>query len=135
MLMSKMIMDIVELKQKHNLLEKDWTFEGQVDWLLYAIPMGLVVTEYEGNELKGYLEYVRLTQMPSDINHIDLDYDQIKTAPIGLVTNMVADSMSTILKLKNNALSQNKDDKWFMLVWHNKKNNNWRIIKRRHHEK
>ena len=131
MMISKIIMDIVELKQAKNLLESNWTFEGQVDWLLWAIPMGLVVTKYEGDKLVGYLEYVRVSEVPVDINHIVINYYEIKTAPIGLVTNMIADSIKTILELKNIALSQNKDDKWFMLVWHNKKTNTWRTFKRR----
>jgi hypothetical protein len=134
MLMSKVIMDIIELKQSRGLVEKDWTFEKQVDWLQYAIPLGLVVVKYVDGELKGYLEYVRLNDIPTDINNIPLDYDAITNGPVGFISGVVADSVKTILELKEMAMEKNKDKNWFVLVWHNKKNDIWRVFKRRQHE-
>ena len=118
MLLSKMILDIIDFKTELNLLESDFTFEGAVDWYCWAIPMGLVETEYDREELVGYAEWVRLPTIPTDFNSITLQYDKIKTAPILLVANLAAKDKEVLMRLKQKIAEHNPD--WTTVVWHHK---------------
>lgn len=133
MIMAKVIADIIELKKKHNLLEDNWTPQKQAEWLQYAIPMGLVVVMYVDGKIKGYLEYVRVDEIPTDIHNVKIDYDRIRTAPIGLVTNVIADDYKVLLFLKRQALNNNPDVE--MIRWHKKSHKEtqpeWKTFKRR----
>ena len=118
--LSKVIMDIIELKQSLNIIEEDFTFEKAVDWYSYAIPLGLVEAEYENDKLIGYLEWVRLSVIPVSLHNIKLDYDIIKTAPVLLICNAGARDKKTLMALKNKVAEKNKD--YSVSCWHRKGN-------------
>ena len=125
----KVIDDIIALKVKHHLLEDNWSFDGQVKWLQWAIPQGLVIVAYVNGELKGYMEFVRLDKVPTDIHKVELDYDRIKVAPVAFATQAISDSSIASKMLKAIFFNVNKDASVF--VWHRKHNNKWKIFNRK----
>ena len=125
----KVIDDIIALKIRHHLLEDNWSFDGQVKWLQWAIPQGLVIVAYVNGELKGYMEFVRLDKVPTNIHKVDLDYDRIKTAPVAFATQAISEDKLASKVLKQIFFNINKSANVF--VWHKKITNKWKVFNNR----
>ena len=126
---NKVIDDIIALKIRHHLLEDNWSFDGQVKWLQWAIPQGLVIVAYVNGELKGYMEFVRLDTVPTDIHHVQIDYDRIKTAPVAFATQAISEDKLASKVLKQIFFNINKSANVF--VWHKKITNQWKVFNNR----
>jgi len=115
----KEIYDIINLKEKVGLVEEDATFRKQMQWYYYALQNGLVETEYDGDTLLGFLEWVRLDRIPSDIRNINLNYGSIKTGPILMATNAIATTKGVLMRLRRRVIEKNIDVQSF--CWHRKR--------------
>ena len=124
------IEQIIKLKEKYNLIERDATYEGQREWYEWAIANGHceVVTNIFGKVI-GFLEWVRLKSFPTDSCHFELDHSCMSNAPIAFVGNAYAKNAKVLRQLKNMAMRKQDDAQW--LCWHSKRRNKINIFKMR----
>jgi len=118
--MNKIIQDIITLKKSRNLVEDDATNEKQHLWYDFALKNGLVIVLYQGNELLGFLEFVRLSEPPKVYDDIYKDKSNYVDGNTCFVSNCIADNSNTLWQLKRKLLDMNKDISYY--VWHRKKN-------------
>ena len=123
----KTIYDIINLKKQYSNLEDDATFMRLVAWYKYTIDEGLILTEYKGDKLQGFIEWIRLERVPDDINDIKPNYDCIHTAPVLFVINAVAKNMATYKRLIKEVKNRNKDREYS--AFYRSKDGRMRVIK------
>ncbi len=119
-------LDIIHLKMKNGLAK------GGLNWYEWALSQGLIETIYEDGVLQGFAEWVRLKEIPTDVNHADLDHDIVKVAPVLLIVNVMSSCPRIIWQLRKKVLDKNKD--YEVVCWHRKKDDriisikNWRLV-------
>src|SRR3990167_11310555 len=94
------IQDIINLKKKHNLLEDDATDEKQRQWYNFAVSKGLVLTVYDNDRLVGFLEYVRLTNIPKTLDDLVKLATGFVIGKILFVGNCISESPKILGQLK-----------------------------------
>ena len=120
--------DIIKLKEKHDLVEEDATYEKQVEWYTYALDNGLVETEYSNSKLLGFYEYVRLHTIPKSLDELPQCGSDFVSGNIFFGANAISDSLETMWKLKHKVLTiKNRDVDYY--VWHRKKNDKMMVFK------
>ena len=118
-----MIDQIIALKEKHDIVETDATRERQIDWYNYCIKNGLLITEFIGDRLVGFLEYIFIRKVPK--NMAELDETVLNSGPVLLVCNCVADSKDILWKMKKKLFCR----EWKYMVWHRKKTDVMKVFK------
>ena len=121
------IQDIINLKKKHHLLEDDATDEKQRQWYNFAVSKGLVLTVYDNDRLVGFLEYVRLTNIPKTLDDLVKLATGFVIGKILFVGNCISESPKILRQLKRELFRCNHDHLY--LVWHKKKTGIMKIYK------
>jgi len=126
----KIIQDIIKLKKQYHNLESDFTYEGSAEWYKYVLEKQLIKTYYEGGELQGFIEWVRLKEVPKRLEDIELDDSTITTAPVVFVVNAVAKNRTIFNSMVREVKNKNKDFK--CAVWHrSSRNHRIKVFKNR----
>lgn len=131
----KVICDIISLKEKVGLVEKDATFRKQVQWYHYLLSCGQIEMEYEGDKLVGFIEWVRLNEKPKHLEDIyrDVGYSDFTKGPIAFVCNAISLNKA-LYKLRVRAINKVKSAE--LICFHRKKTGKILCFKniRREHE-
>jgi hypothetical protein len=121
------VQQIIALKRKYNLVEKDATPKKEREWYTWALANGHIEFVEQDNKVIGFLEWARLNYIPENEFDIHIDHSIIKTAPILFVGNTIAEGKGILNLIKHSFLSKNKG--WTYLVWHNKLRHSLKIFK------
>jgi len=125
--------DIIKLKEKHGLIEEDATYAKQQDWYKYAWLHDLVFTEYEDGVLKGFVEYVYLTELPKNMEELQSLVKPFIKSKIVFIGNCIAESTHILWKLKRRVFGKNPMMEY--ICWHRKRNNIIKVFARRKKER
>jgi len=131
----RIVKDVVELRKQNHLdpIGPGETYETLYDWYQWLISLGMVETVYKDDELMGFMECVRLNDVPKDQYHVPFDYSTVTTAPVLCVVNVVAKNKETFLKLRENAYKKHTfDPKNPYVFWHrdNEARDRFRVYRR-----
>jgi len=123
------VQQIIALKRKHDIREKDATPEKEREWYTWALANGHCEFVEKDNKVLGFLEWVRLNYIPKNKNDIRIDHSIARTGPIGFVGNAVAEEAGVLKMLRTSVYNKNKD--CVILCWHDKKKDKVLAFKRR----
>jgi hypothetical protein len=124
MKIKEVVQQIIKLKKRYNLVERDATPTKEREWYTWALANGHCEFVERNGIVLGFLEWVRLNYVPKnkyDIHNMDENGD------IAFAGNAIATEPGILNMLKRSAMNKNKD--CVILCWHDKKTN--RIFKRR----
>ena len=113
------VQQIIALKRKHNLVERNATPAKEREWYTWALANGHCEFVERDGVVLGFLEWVRLNYIPKDKFDIHLDYSILKTGPVGFAGNACCEEKGILKMLWKSIYNKNKD--CYILCWHNKK--------------
>lgn len=116
---------IIELKRKYNLLEKDFTLKKAKEW--YTLNNPFIETLYEKDELVGFCEWITAKEIPKSFEDYPTEPEEGNVLIIG---TLIARRPYVMWRLKDMILKKNKDR--IATVWHKKRDNELIVIRRRH---
>lgn len=102
-----MISEIINLKKRVSLLEDDATNLNQFEWYSYIIKNNLIEVEFDGDELIGFIEWVRLDKVPTTLEDIYENRDYTK-GEVVFVVNSVSTN-GALLKMRERATRRVSD--------------------------
>jgi hypothetical protein len=119
MKIKEVVQQIIALKRKYNLVERNATPAREREWYTWALANGHCEFVERDNIVLGFLEGVRLNYIPKNKYDIHLDHNILKTGPVGFVGNACAEEKGILKMLRNSVWNKNKD--CYILCWHDKK--------------
>ena len=127
MKIKEVVQQIIALKRKYNLVERNATPAKEREWYTWALANGHCEFVERDNIVLGFLEWVRLNYIPANKFDIRIDHSIAKTGPVGFVGNACGEEKGILKMLRRSVYDKNKD--CYILCWHNKKHD--MIFKRR----
>jgi hypothetical protein len=113
----KVITDMTKLYMKYK-LHKDAHVFRVLDWCTWAVNHGHVEYVYDGDEMIGFMDWIRSDTIPEDYNYQKIiDSGNVDTGKIGIVLSAcVVRGKDTLRKLINMARSKNESCQ--TMCWH-----------------
>ena len=117
---SQITKDIIDLKLEAGNIPKNGTLDGLYNWYTWAFTHGIVEVAYKYGELQGYMEWIRLNEIPKDRESIEDSIDYNTIGPVLYITTCcVKDDQSRhgiLWKLVHTVREKNKD--FTHVCWH-----------------
>ena len=113
--------DIINLRREKGLdpIGVGETYDTLIPWYQILLMMGLVETVYKDGEIQGFIEWIKIDEIPADKYNVKIDISRIKTAPILLVINCIARDKETFKELKKRLAQREPYDQVHpYTVWH-----------------
>ena len=124
-----LVSQLVNLVIKHNLSPESSDLE-LLAWYKYGVEEGMVeyLTDGKGNVI-GFLDWVRLREVPKSMAHAKELFDGSKTGPVLFMANCVAPDLHSLMVLGRRAVDKNKDSQ--IMCYHNRKKDTMFVKRRR----
>lgn len=118
---SDVILDMAALMVKNNLHKGASTLQV-LTWCRWAVSSGHVEYVYDGDEMIGFMDWIRSTTVPINHNYQSIIDEDVDSGDVAIALNCcVVRGKDTLRKLIRSARAKTQDCQ--MLVWHNRKHN------------
>ena len=84
---AQVVKDIIDLKYEASNLQHDATMENMYEWYSWALFHGIVEVTYRYGELQGFIEWIRLKEVPETRDEAVESVDFDTTGPILYIAN------------------------------------------------
>lgn len=123
---STVVKDIIELKWESDNVPKEWDEDVLMEmfnWYSWAVPAGLVEVVYKYGELQGFMDWIRLHEVPKSRKRDEFNFSpDYKEGSILYISNCcIRDDgvrHGTMWRLMYKV--RNKNDGFEYVCWHNK---------------
>jgi len=118
----KVIADMTRLVMEHPILRAECSIQGVLAWCTWAVNTGHVEYVYDGEEMIGFMDWIRADDIPqsrADYQRL-LDTGKYDTGDICIVANCcVVRGKDTLRKLISTGRSKNELCQ--LMCWHDRK--------------
>lgn len=117
--------DIIDLKLESDNIPFDATLKNMFEWYSWAFNYGIIEVAYKYGQMQGYMEWIRLDEVPKTREEIINKVDYTRCGPVLYITNCCVRDDQTrhgiLWKLIH--MVREKNNNFERVCWHEEDNN------------